>query len=422
MATTNIITKPGDIVHITAEAATVPNVPPLVSAGADQTIKLPTNSVALKGTASDSDTIVSYQWAKVSGPAGGVFSTPLAAATNFTGLIAGTYMVKLTVKDGKGATAADDLLVVVKPADVIPPPIPPSSYLTLPISAAKLIDGQSSIIIENFRFENISGVALRLQGCTNIIIRNCFFNKAVEEAIDLYNCTNITVENCLFNYVASGVYALNCSNVKVRNCQAINPKKKSDGTRGQIVQFNSVGGTGNEIINNRSQSWDNEGNPEDHISLYNSSNVIVRGNMLRGGGPSDSGSGIMVGDNGGSNITVDGNTLLTTGNAGIGVAGGNNITVTNNKIYSEKTAVSNNPLYVWAQGNQVGNSSNATVKGNRSTWIHKEGWDNSGGWNSGNVPNTSWESPTPITLAEMAFPAHLITFVTPAELLTIRGK
>ncbi len=63
---------PLDTVTVTVGLGTPPptnNKPPVVSAGADVTISLPTYTTALTGTATDSDGyIVSYNWTKVSGP------------------------------------------------------------------------------------------------------------------------------------------------------------------------------------------------------------------------------------------------------------------------------------------------------------------------------------------------------------------
>ena len=52
------------------------NAAPTVNAGADQTITLPTSTLNLTGTASDSDgSISSYAWTKVSGPIGSTITT-----------------------------------------------------------------------------------------------------------------------------------------------------------------------------------------------------------------------------------------------------------------------------------------------------------------------------------------------------------
>jgi hypothetical protein len=96
------------------------NVAPTANAGSDVLISLPTNSVSLSGSASaDSDgTISTYAWAKVSGPSTFTISTPGSVNTNVTGLVAGTYVFRLTVTDNQGATATDDVTVTVNQGPV----------------------------------------------------------------------------------------------------------------------------------------------------------------------------------------------------------------------------------------------------------------------------------------------------------------
>lgn len=108
-----------DFVQVTVNPAVPPvNQPPVAVAGADQVITLPTNSVSLNGTgSSDPDgTIVSYLWTKIGGPVSGTFGTPNASTTNYTGLTAGVYSVRLKVVDNNGDSATDVLQITVNPA------------------------------------------------------------------------------------------------------------------------------------------------------------------------------------------------------------------------------------------------------------------------------------------------------------------
>jgi len=89
------------------------NEPPLANAGSNQSITLPTNSVTLSGSGTDSDgTVVSYSWSKISGGSATIVS-PTSATTNVTGLSAGTYVFRLTVTDNAGATGSADVTVIV---------------------------------------------------------------------------------------------------------------------------------------------------------------------------------------------------------------------------------------------------------------------------------------------------------------------
>jgi hypothetical protein len=92
---------------------------PTVNAGTDQTITLPTSSVQLSATATDADgTIASYSWTKVSGPAGNFSSTTVANPT-FSGLVQGTYTLKVTATDNSGATASDEIVITVNAAPIV---------------------------------------------------------------------------------------------------------------------------------------------------------------------------------------------------------------------------------------------------------------------------------------------------------------
>lgn len=95
---------------------TTVNAVPVVSAGADQMITLPTTSLKLTGTASDPDgNIVSYSWSHVSGPARATLTNANAASVSVSGLtVEGFYVYKLTVTDNKGAIAWDKVGVTVK--------------------------------------------------------------------------------------------------------------------------------------------------------------------------------------------------------------------------------------------------------------------------------------------------------------------
>lgn len=118
----------------------VPNIPPTANAGADQTIALPTNSVALTGSGTDSDgSIVAYQWNKISGPAGTI-TNAASAATNVTGLVLGTYLFELTVTDNAGSTGKDTMQVTVLPDPNIPPTADagPDQSITLPTNSVTI--------------------------------------------------------------------------------------------------------------------------------------------------------------------------------------------------------------------------------------------------------------------------------------------
>ena len=104
-------------VQVTVNPAAVTPGTPSANAGSDQTITLPTNSVTLTGSGTETNgTIVTYQWSELSGPATYTITTAGQASTTVTGLVQGAYIFQLTVTDNSGVTATDVVTVTVNPA------------------------------------------------------------------------------------------------------------------------------------------------------------------------------------------------------------------------------------------------------------------------------------------------------------------
>lgn len=99
------------------------NQAPVVNAGADQAITLPTNIVALVGAATDDGfpvgSTLATTWTKVSGPGTVTFANATAASTNATFGSAGNYILRLTASDGN-LTASDDVIITVNVANQSP--------------------------------------------------------------------------------------------------------------------------------------------------------------------------------------------------------------------------------------------------------------------------------------------------------------
>ena len=138
------------------------NIPPTANAGSDKSITLPTNSVALSGSGSDSDgTIDSYSWVKISGPSNFSLNNSSSASANATGLVQGTYEFELTVKDNKGAIGKDVVKVVVNKAPNLAPSANAGSdqSVTLPANSVTLsgsgADKDGSIV--SYQWAKISG-------------------------------------------------------------------------------------------------------------------------------------------------------------------------------------------------------------------------------------------------------------------------
>ncbi|HSB91663.1 MAG TPA: PKD domain-containing protein [Flavitalea sp.] len=150
-----------DNVYVVVEP--IPNQAPVVKAGGNQVIYLPTDSVYVAGSAIDLDgTISSYKWKQVSGPAAAVFTNVDQWGTEIQKLVAGTYYFALFVTDNIGATASDTLVVTVKKAANQAPRITVTKTLTiqLPIDSA-FVSANGSFdpdgSIESYTWRYLSG-------------------------------------------------------------------------------------------------------------------------------------------------------------------------------------------------------------------------------------------------------------------------
>lgn len=139
-----------DIMNVTVYPE---NIAPSANAGDDQTTTLPANSVTLTGSGTDPDgSIVSFLWAKISGPSGGDIESPSSAITDINNLQEGTYVYKLTVTDNMGATGIDFVQVIVYPP--IPPPnAPPFAFA-----------GNDTIIILPHNTALLNGIGIDTDG------------------------------------------------------------------------------------------------------------------------------------------------------------------------------------------------------------------------------------------------------------------
>lgn len=138
------------------------NQPPIAKAGADKTIKLPTDSTLLDGSAStDPDgRIIGWSWKKIAGPSSFSISDTGASKTLARKLVPGVYNFELKVTDNEGLFAKDTVKIFVDSATA--PNRPPvaragqDQTITLPVSNV-LLDGSGSTDPDN----NIIGYAWR---------------------------------------------------------------------------------------------------------------------------------------------------------------------------------------------------------------------------------------------------------------------
>ncbi|HEY6248722.1 MAG TPA: RHS repeat-associated core domain-containing protein [Candidatus Angelobacter sp.] len=101
------------------------NQAPVVNAGPNQSIALPTNTVTLNGTVRDdglpAGAPVTQQWSEVSGPAPVSFSSPTSTTTQATFSTAGTYDLRLTASDTQLTGSSDVIITVLSAPQNLPP-------------------------------------------------------------------------------------------------------------------------------------------------------------------------------------------------------------------------------------------------------------------------------------------------------------
>jgi hypothetical protein len=125
---------------------TTANQSPIVNAGGNQTITLPTNSVVLNGSASDPDgSIASVAWTQRSGPSTAVIATPNSVTTAVSGLQAGSYVFRLTATDNQGASAFSEASITVNPE--------PGMVVTQTLVSFTLMNSETNLPVPGY--ENI---------------------------------------------------------------------------------------------------------------------------------------------------------------------------------------------------------------------------------------------------------------------------
>jgi len=136
LTTSDSLQSATDAVAITVNPA-LPNQPPTVSAGADQTVTLP-SSVTLVGTARD-DGLPNGQmlttWSKVSGPGTVNFGSAGSLGTTVSFSAAGSYVLQLTATDTT-LSSSDAVAITVNPAPAITVNAGSDQTITLPSSAS----------------------------------------------------------------------------------------------------------------------------------------------------------------------------------------------------------------------------------------------------------------------------------------------
>lgn len=301
-----------------------------------------------------------------------------------------------------------------------PPPPPPSTGgIPTPLTIAgkpvvgpiRAVSGQ---VIENVHVVASTGTCITIEGVSNVVVRNseigpCGPETSVTEDMGIRvqnGASNVTIERNVIHNASSGVYVTQATGPFVFDRNYVY-NIRGPMPRGQMIQFNGFSGANSRVTCNIS-----DGQPgtrygvahgvnqrlEDHINMYgasgtSSSRLEVAYNRIRGYGPgSTTGTGIMVGDNGGSWVWAHDNTIVNSGGGGFAIAGGNNNTHQRNRSFNNQVVEGSIGAYIWEQGG--GACTNASMLDNR-LWISNgnQFW-NAGNCNPSTVTGNNWNDTT----------------------------
>ena len=221
-------------------------------------------------------------------------------------------------------------------------------------------NGASNIEISGNEIGPCSGDAVEVLGSNNVTVKGNNIADAQQTGIKVQDSSNINVVANFVDKAATAYRAVRSSRVTIDLNAAINIR--GNFPDGQLAQLDNVTGAGNRVRCNATDLSIGGPDPastfatpsvrtEDMINTWQSNGdgndpILIAYNRLKGGG-SLTGSGIMSGDGGGSNISVIGNRIVNPWNAGIGVAGGQNIRIERNRVFSNMPAhIANEGFYV----------------------------------------------------------------------------
>jgi len=273
-------------------------------------------------------------------------------------------------------------------------------------------------------YDSIAGgstACIQLINCTNVHITHCRLGNSKSFGILIGNSSNILVDSCYISKTATGILALSCPKGMIRIQYNQLQNMQGPFPQGASIQFSGVGGPYNRVQFNKIQNVVGQSHPEDAISIYKSNGlatdpICVINNNVQGGGPSTTGTGIILGDGGGSNQTAQNNSVVNSGAMGMQVAGGTHIQISNNKIYSAAFAWSHMGL---GCGNYSGApSNNITISGNQVNWLSGNPKDQINGAKT-RVMNSSYQAGTPMPIGWLTnvLGAAINTSIIPVPLL-----
>ena len=233
-------------------------------------------------------------------------------------------------------------------------------------------------VIKDLILGPCGGHGIEILDSRDITIQGVTIENTKDSGIYVEDSSNVEITESRVANTISGIYAVASKGIRVSCNTIVNPRGPIP--RGQFVQFNKVRGGSNYIRCNAGRNEPGRGHePEDAISLYQSRGtaeqpIMVDSNLIVGGGPSPSGGGIMLGDDGGQHQTASNNVLVDPGQYGIAVSSGQHMAIVNNRVFGRRQSFTNVGIYTWNQ--YPHRCDGIRVEGNQVTWTSNKGRPN----------------------------------------------
>ena len=256
------------------------------------------------------------------------------------------------------------------------------SNLTLTSTAGPciVVSGLNDVWIDHVQLGPCAAQGIRVEGAARLRITNSIIHTGhggqgqVDSGDGVYirNSTDVIVQGNQFADNETSVETYASRNTSIIGNYSLNPLGPFP--RGQHFQLTN-GSDGSQITDNFGEQNPRFRGPvgdqryiEDAINIYQTGDVTIARNYLRGG-DAENGCGIIAGDsNGGipgNGVTITDNVMVRTSNCGIGVAGGSGHVVRRNRILDTnfEGGSGNIGIYVWDY-RSLGTCSNITVRDN----------------------------------------------------------
>lgn len=216
----------------------LPN-PPVVTAGASQSVQLPVSIATLNGTLSSTDPATTVLWTQVSGPSTATITTPTGVQTTVGTLIQGTYIFRLTATDSNNQTGSAQTTVQVNPAATNPnglvnilvdPNMPDNTYQIAQITLYDMVNTNNApIALLTMALNRASGVTVKnpLKGTYRMVIAIVGVTAGSKSLSVSWAGNSSSSQSFAINLPQAGSYAFD--NVVV-----------DEGSNGVLINYSSV--------------------------------------------------------------------------------------------------------------------------------------------------------------------------------------